>query len=58
LAAKHDVSLIPFLLEGVAADPDLNLPDGIHPNAQGAEIVSQTVFEALLPLLDAPGEAS
>jgi acyl-CoA thioesterase-1 len=58
LAEKHDVSLIPFLLEGVAADPDLNLPDGIHPNAQGAEIVSQTVFEALLPLLDAPGEAS
>jgi len=54
LAKKHDVALIPFLLEGVAAEPELNLPDGIHPNAKGAEIVSQTVFEALRPLLDAP----
>ena len=58
LAEKHDVALIPFLLEGVAADPELNLPDGIHPNAKGAEIVSQTVFEALRPLLDALQEPS
>ncbi len=56
LAEKHDVALIPFLLEGVAADPELNLPDGIHPNARGAAIVSQTVFEALRPLLEAAKE--
>lgn len=51
LARKHDVALIPFLLEGVAARPELNLPDGIHPNASGYEIVVETVLEALTPLL-------
>jgi acyl-CoA thioesterase-1 len=35
LAAKHQVALYPFLLQGVAADPKLNQGDGIHPNAQG-----------------------
>jgi acyl-CoA thioesterase-1 len=54
LAAKYDVALLPFLLEGVAADPDLNLPDGIHPNARGTEIVARNVFAALLPLLSEP----
>ncbi|HXV23732.1 MAG TPA: arylesterase [Alphaproteobacteria bacterium] len=40
LAAKHGVPLYPFFLEGVAADPKFNLPDGLHPNAAGvAEIV-------------------
>jgi len=40
LAAQHDVLLYPFFLDGVAADPDLNQPDGIHPNRDGvAEIV-------------------
>lgn len=51
LARKHDVVLIPFLLEGVAARPELNLPDGIHPNASGYEIVVENVLEALSPLL-------
>jgi acyl-CoA thioesterase-1 len=51
LARKHDVALIPFLLEGVAARPELNLPDGIHPNASGYEIVVENVLETLRPLL-------
>jgi acyl-CoA thioesterase-1 len=51
LAKTHDVALIPFLLEGVAAQPDLNLPDGIHPNADGYAIVVENVLEVLLPLL-------
>jgi len=51
LARKHEVALIPFLLEGVAARPELNLPDGIHPNASGYEIVVETVLESLAPLL-------
>jgi len=55
LAAKHRVALLPFLLEGVAANPDLNQADGIHPNARGAEIVARNVLEALLPLLAASG---
>ena len=51
LARQHGVALIPFLLEGVAADPELNLPDGIHPNAKGYEIVVENVLSTLLPLL-------
>jgi acyl-CoA thioesterase-1 len=37
LAAKHDVLLYPFLLDGVAADAKLNQRDGIHPSAAGVE---------------------
>ncbi len=40
LAEKHDIPLYPFFLEGVAGKSELNLPDGIHPNAEGVnEIV-------------------
>src|SRR5258705_8092646 len=52
LAAQHGVALLPFLLEGVAADPALNQPDGIHPNERGAEIVARNVFSALLPMFE------
>ena len=51
LAEQHDVARIPFLLEGVAADPELNLPDGIHPNAKGYERVVENVLPVLEPLL-------
>ncbi len=51
LAKAHNVPLIPFLLEGVAANPDLNLADGIHPNAKGYEVMSKTVIKHLEPLL-------
>ena len=51
LAAKNSVNLIPFLLEGVAADPKLNLEDGIHPNAEGHKIVAENVWKVLAPLL-------
>jgi acyl-CoA thioesterase-1 len=57
LAREHGVALLPFLLEGVAARPELNLPDGIHPNARGTEVVARNVFTALVPLL-APAKAS
>lgn len=53
LANHHDAALIPFFLEGVAAKPDLNLADGIHPNARGYEIVTASVFRVLAPLLKA-----
>ena len=44
LAAKHRVAFYPFFLEGVAMEPALNQPDGIHPNAAGvAEIVRRIV---------------
>lgn len=52
LQEELEVARIPFLLDGVAARPELNLPDGIHPNAEGQQLVSRTVLEHLLPLLD------
>jgi acyl-CoA thioesterase-1 len=51
IAASEQVRLIPFLLEGVAGDPDLNLPDGIHPTAEGQALVAATVWRHLRPLL-------
>ncbi len=54
LADEHDVTFVPFFLEGVAGVPALNNGDGIHPNADGARIVHETVWRALEPLLDRP----
>jgi acyl-CoA thioesterase-1 len=55
LAASHRCTLIPFLLSDIVT-PDLHLlqRDGIHPTAEGAEIVSGTVMRVLKPLLGAP----
>jgi acyl-CoA thioesterase-1 len=58
LAVKHGVALLPFLLEGVAANPELNQSDGIHPNARGTEIVARNVLAALQPLLAASGPSA
>lgn len=52
LARELDVPLIPFLLEGVAAETDLNQADGIHPTAEGQKRVAETVLAFLRPLLD------
>jgi acyl-CoA thioesterase-1 len=41
LAKTHGVPLYPNLIEGVARNPALNQPDGIHPNARGAAIIAQ-----------------
>ena len=51
LAEDPDISLIPFLLEGVAAEKELNLDDGIHPNEKGHEKMKQTVLKYLRPHL-------
>lgn len=51
LARKHGVLFMPFLLEGVAADPRYNLPDGIHPNAEG----NKRIAAAVLAFLDSNG---
>lgn len=47
VAASHGVILVPFLLEGVAGRPALNLADGIHPNAEG----HRRMTELLLPFV-------
>ena len=51
IAGDMEVSLLPFLLETVAGDQRLNLPDGLHPNADGHRSVAATLSEALRPLL-------
>jgi acyl-CoA thioesterase I len=51
LADKYKVARIPFLLDGVATQPNLMQRDGIHPTAQGNEIVARTVMRYLKPLL-------
>ncbi len=51
LAAKNHAALIPFLLEGVAGNPELNQSDHIHPTAEGHKIVAETVWKTLEPVL-------
>lgn len=51
LAARYDVPLVPFLLDTVALNPELNGDDGIHPNAAGANVIAVTVWRYLEPLL-------
>jgi acyl-CoA thioesterase I len=53
IAQEHGLPLIPFLLDGVAAERELNLPDGIHPNAEGQRIVADNVWDVLEPILEA-----
>ena len=51
VAAEKNVKLIPFLLEGVAGNPELNLPDGIHPTEAGHKIVFETVWPYINELI-------
>jgi len=51
LAQKYDLPLVPFLLEGVVLNPDLNGDDEIHPNAAGAQRIAETVWPYLQPLV-------
>ena len=53
LAERHQLSLVPFFLEGVAGKREYTRPDGIHPLGAGYSIVAQTVWEHLKPLMDA-----
>lgn len=51
LAKKYQTALIPFLLDQVGGIPELNLPDGIHPNVEGHKIVAENIWKVLGPLL-------
>lgn len=51
VAEEENVELIPFLLEGVAGNPDLNLPDGIHPTEEGHLIVFETIWKSIKDLI-------
>ena len=48
LAEEYDLNLIPFLLKKVALNPKLNQSDGIHPNFEGAKVISETIKESII----------
>ncbi|WP_243358708.1 arylesterase [Fundidesulfovibrio terrae] len=56
LAEKHGVKLYPFFLAGVAGDPALNQPDGIHPNYQGVREVVRRMLPDVEAFLKSLGE--
>jgi acyl-CoA thioesterase-1 len=47
LAREHGVTLLPFLLQGVAGIPSLNQADGIHPNDRGEAMVAGNVWRGM-----------
>jgi acyl-CoA thioesterase-1 len=51
LAEKNNVTLIPFLLEGIGGELKLNQEDGIHPTAEGHKMVAENVWEVLKKIL-------
>jgi acyl-CoA thioesterase-1 len=51
VADDLDVPLVPFLLDGVALNARMNGADSIHPNAEGARRIAETVWPYLTPLL-------
>ncbi|TPG62919.1 arylesterase [Hymenobacter nivis] len=60
LAQQFGAAFVPFLLEGVLGHRDLNLADGVHPNAEGQQRLAANVWGVLGPLLQAaaPGPAA
>lgn len=52
LAKEHSLPMIPFLLEGVGGEKEMNLPDGIHPNEQGHRKMAENVYPHLIKLLE------
>jgi acyl-CoA thioesterase-1 len=51
LAAKHGVLFYPFFLAGVAAEPALNQPDGLHPNSKGVDMIVSRILPITEDLL-------
>jgi len=52
LAAAHGVAFYPFFLDGVAMRPELNQPDGIHPNAAGVARVVERILPSVVRLIE------
>jgi acyl-CoA thioesterase I len=55
VAARHDVPLYPFFLDGVAGNPDLNQPDGVHPTAEGIAIIVERMLPTVTAWLEQAG---
>jgi acyl-CoA thioesterase I len=52
LATRNKIPLVPFLLEGVGGIPAMNQPDLIHPTAQGQQLIAETVWATLKPMVE------
>jgi len=52
LADKYRIPLYPFILDGVAQDPALNQPDGLHPNPQGVDVIVRRLLPFVSKNLD------
>ncbi len=57
VARENEAVLIPFVLQGVAGIPELNQADGIHPTAEGQQIMAETTWLVLEPILQSIGVA-
>lgn len=60
LSEQYDALLYPFFLDGVAAEADLNQPDGIHPTAEGVDIIVERILpsvEGLIERIGAPTQS-
>lgn len=51
LADENNLIFMPFLLDDVAGERELNQPDGIHPTAEGQQIIADHIWEIIKPLL-------
>jgi acyl-CoA thioesterase-1 len=51
LAEKNRSGFIPYLLEGVGGNPEMNQPDRVHPNAAGQRVLADNVWRVLEPIL-------
>ena len=58
LAEEYDVTFYPFFLKGVAAQPALNQDDGMHPNAEGVDVIVDNILPSVLEALARAGTIS
>ncbi len=56
LAARHEIPLYPFFLDGVAAEPALNQEDQLHPNAAGVKVIVERILPDVIDWLEASAE--
>ena len=52
LAKKYDAALYPFFMDGVVGNPDLFLPDGLHPTAKGIDIIVGKIAPQVVDVLE------
>lgn len=52
LAKSHNLLFYPFMLEGVAGNPDLIQSDGIHPNSKGVAIIVNRILPSVIQAID------